>query len=120
MTKPLALIIEDDPTLGEVFALSLKNDFETEIIANGDEALSRLAKVKPALMVLDLHLPGASGFDVFLRVRSDSRLTDMHIILCTADARQAETLRDEADVILLKPVSPIQLRALASRFHHNS
>lgn len=119
MTNPLALIIEDDPTLGEIFAYALKEDFETEVIADGIAAMSRLKKVKPALIILDLHLPGASGLDVFMNIRSDKRLTKTHIILSTADARQAETLRDEADVILLKPVSPIQLKELAARFHRN-
>ncbi len=117
MSKPLALIIEDDPTLGEIFALSLKDKFQTETIGNGDQALTRLSQVVPLLVVLDLHLPGASGFDIFLRIRSDSRLANTHVILSTADDRQAETLRDEADVVLLKPVSPIQLREIAGRFH---
>ncbi len=120
MSKPLALIIEDDPTLGEIFALALKPDFETETIVDGNLALMRLDQVVPVLIVLDLHLPGASGFDIFMRIRSDSRLANTHIILSTADDRQAETLRDEADVVLLKPVSPIQLREIAARFHHLS
>ncbi len=118
MTKPLAMIIEDDPALAVIFALSLKDRFETETITNGDVALARLSQVVPVLIVLDLHLPGASGFDIFLQIRSDRRLANTHVILSTADDRQAETLRDEADVVLLKPVSPIQLREIAGRFHH--
>ncbi len=43
MDKPIALIVEDDPSLGDVFSLALKNEFETEIIADGNAALTRLA-----------------------------------------------------------------------------
>ena len=117
MPKPIALIIEDDPGLGEVFSLALRNEFDTEIIIDGDIALARLAQLVPALVVLDLHLPGASGKGIFRRIQSDQRLTNTKVILCTADANEAETLRDQVDIVLLKPVSPIQLRQLASRLH---
>ena len=117
MLKPIALIIEDDPGLGEVFSLALRNEFETEIISDGDSALIRLNQLAPTLVVLDLHLPGTSGKGIFRRIRSENRLAITKIILCTADAHEAETLRDQSDIVLLKPVSPIQLRQLALRLH---
>jgi CheY-like chemotaxis protein len=117
MVKPVALIVEDDPGLGEVFSIALKNEFETEIIVEGNAALTRLAQIVPAVVVLDLHLPGSSGKVIFKHIRSDHRLTRTRIILCTADVHEAETLREEVDIVLLKPVSPIQLRQLASRLN---
>ncbi len=115
MNKPLAIIIEDDPALGEIFSLSLQKEFDTEIYADGGAALRRLAEIVPALIVLDLHLPTVSGMFIFTQIRADKRFVKTRIILSTADAVQADFLSNEADLVLLKPISPIQLRQLASR-----
>ncbi len=115
MSKPLALIIEDDLEIAKILSLSLRNEFAVEMIADGKSALARLAQVVPVLIVLDIHLPEISGMDVFTHIRSDGRLKAAKIILCTADALRAEMLRGQADLVLLKPISPGQLRELASR-----
>ena len=115
MSKPLALIIEDDPEIAAILSISLRNEFEVESIADGNSAIARLAQVVPLLIVLDLHLPEVSGMDVFTRIRADARLRETKVIVCTADALRAEVLRSQADLVLLKPVSPSQLRELASR-----
>jgi two-component system, NtrC family, response regulator HydG len=115
MTKPNALIVEDDPGLGEVFSITLKDMFETEICSSGIVALTRLGKLIPAIVVLDLHLPGASGNDILKYIKSNDRFSKTRVILCTADAHEANILQDEVDIVLLKPVSPNQLRELASR-----
>ena len=117
MTKPLAFIVEDDPGLGEVFSLSLKDKFDTEISSNGNTALARLRQIIPAIIVLDLHLPGISGTELLRQIQSDERLVSTRVILCTADAHEANTLREDVDLVLLKPVSPAQLRELASRLY---
>lgn len=115
MSKPLALIIEDDPEIGNILSLSLENEFAIEIIQDGREALTRLAEIVPALIMLDLYLPTVSGMDIFQQIRSDDRLKTAKVIVCTADALHAESLRSQADLVLLKPISPIQVRELASR-----
>ena len=115
MTKPLALIIEDDPQLNAIMSITLQADFEIEAFAHGDMGLNRLRQTVPNVVVLDLNLPGASGKEILQNIRMDERLTKTRIILTTADERLAETLREEADIILLKPVSPSQLKELALR-----
>ena len=115
MNMPLALIIEDDPQLGQIFSISLQGTFETELLPDGSEALSRIAQVVPSVIVLDLHLPSYSGREILSKIHADKRLVHTKIIVSTADARQAEMLRDEVDIVLVKPVSPVQLRDLASR-----
>jgi CheY-like chemotaxis protein len=115
MTRPLALIIEDDPQLSQVFTIALQAEFETEAIADGDAALRRLARSLPAVVVLDLNLPGVPGREILAQIRGDERLSKVAIILATADVRQAETLHEEADIVLVKPISPVQLRQIASR-----
>jgi DNA-binding response OmpR family regulator len=115
MTKPLALIIEDDPQLSRIFSVTLQSEFEVETITDGEIALSRLTQVIPSIIILDLNLPGRSGKEILTQVRADQRLTQTRVILATADDRQADTLRDKADIVLLKPISPTQLRELAKR-----
>ena len=115
MTKPLALIIEDDPQLGTIVSITLQADFEIEICTDGNMGLERLAQTIPNVVILDLNLPGVSGRKILESIRADQRLAKTRVILTTADERQAEFLRDEADITLLKPVSPGQLRELAIR-----
>ena len=115
MTKPLALIVEDDPQLSQIFTLTLSELFETEAITDGAQALVRLADVVPHLVVLDINLPGASGVQILHSIRADSRFNSTRVILATADSRQADELQDKADIVLLKPVSISQLREFAQR-----
>jgi two-component system, OmpR family, phosphate regulon response regulator PhoB len=115
MAKPLAFIIEDDPQLSQIFQLSLEKEFEVQPIINGDEALVRLAMETPRVIVLDLNLPNVSGVEILGYIRAEERLRNVSVILCTADDRLAAPLENKADLVLLKPVSPVQLREMASR-----
>lgn len=116
IAKPLALIVEDDQKQATIFAQALRMaEFETEVIRDGNEALSRLAAVAPAVVVLDLHLPQVGGKDILQQIRADSRLDNTRVILATADALLADSLQLEADLVLLKPISFGQLRDLAKR-----
>jgi CheY-like chemotaxis protein len=115
MTKPLALIIEDDPTLNEIFSIALEGDFATEMITDGQTAVTRLAEVVPALVILDLHMPGTPGPEVLAKIRADARLSKTRVILATADHHEANRIYEQADMVLLKPISPTQLRELAKR-----
>jgi DNA-binding response OmpR family regulator len=115
MKKPLVLIVEDDPKLNEIISIVLQKDFELESCADGDKAMEQLKSIVPHIVVLDLNLPGSSGRDILKYIRAEPRLTKTRVILATADERQAETLTNSADIVLLKPVSPGLLRDLALR-----
>jgi DNA-binding response OmpR family regulator len=115
MTKPLAFIIEDDPALSQIFTITLQSDFETETITDGQAAVARLTDIVPALVILDLHLPGKPGREILGKIRGDERLAKTRVILATADDQQANMIYDQADMVLLKPISPMQLKELARR-----
>jgi len=115
MSTPLVLVVEDDPQLSEIIAITLQGNFEIESCTDGRAAMERLKGMVPHIVILDLNLPGLSGKDILAYIRSDDRFAKTRVILTTADERQAETLTNEADLILLKPVSPIQLREMALR-----
>ena len=114
--KPLALVIEDDPEQQKIFSQAIKMaGFSVEVIDDGEKAMQRLAEVTAHLIVLDLHLPTISGDEILRRIRADERLASVSVILATADPLLAETLSAESDLVLLKPISFIQLRDLATR-----
>ena len=118
MNKPLSLIIEDDIKLSEVFSKSLENaKFETQIVHDGQLAIERLRHLTPEVVILDLHLPLVSGEAVLKYLRSWQRFSKTMVILVTADPGWGENLRLETDFVLIKPVSPLLLRELASRLH---
>jgi DNA-binding response OmpR family regulator len=116
MTVPFVLIVEDDEKLLDVFSLALQAaDFETEMARDGAAALAWLAKSVPDVVILDLHLPYVAGPDILRQIRADTRLSLTKVILVTADDRLADVLREQADLVLLKPISPEHLCLLATR-----
>ena len=116
MTQRLAFIVEDSVDLAEIFAEALMAaGFTTEIIARGDRALARLVTTVPDIVLLDMHLPGASGERILRRIRADERLAKTRVMIASADDAIAEGLREQVDLTLLKPISYTQLRDLAAR-----
>ena len=120
MTKPLALIIEDDERLAEVFSRALEGDgFEAEIIMDGKDALSRLSVSEPAVIVLDLHLPYVSGQDILRQIRASEQLAQTPVVAVTADLSAAQDVRNDADLVLTKPFKVKMLQKAVARVTSN-
>lgn len=116
MNSRFALVIEDEPDLATIYSEALKaGGFETEIIDDGAIAVQRLKEVVPMVVILDLNLPHVAGTDILTQIRADDRLEKTQVVITTADAATAELLGDIADLVLLKPVSFMQLRMMAER-----
>ncbi len=114
--KPQGLVVEDNPAQAEIFTAALENaGYEVVWIDNGSEAMAYLEKNAPAVVVLDLHLPEVAGSDILTHIRSQPHLAETRVMLATADPRMAEMVASESDLVLLKPVSYVQLRELARR-----
>jgi DNA-binding response OmpR family regulator len=113
---PLALIVEDDEKLLDIFSQALTlAGFKIHSSMDGQEAIDLLKTIQPVVVLLDLHLPGAPGEKVLSAIRQDVRLQGIQIILATADPSIADMLEDRSDYILQKPISFGQLRDLAVR-----
>ena len=111
-----ALIVEDDRSVAHIYAEALRMaGYEPTIIANGREALAHIHNHEPGLILLDLHLPDVQGGDILQAVRADFHLKETLIFITTADPLLAEQYREEADLVLLKPISFSQLRDLTLR-----
>lgn len=113
---PLALVIEDDEDMVIVFTEAVRAaGYQAESFQTGEAALARLAQVTPALVILDLHLPGITGDKILDHIRADGRLQDVRVIVASADDRLADEVRAKASIVLLKPISLALLRDLARR-----
>jgi two-component system, OmpR family, response regulator VicR len=113
----LALIIEDDEDLANIFAEALRGvGYEVEHLADGQIAQERLRNgPAPFLILLDMHLPHVSGGELLTKIKQDERFANTLIILTTADARMSEAYSDQADFVMIKPISFVQLRDLTGR-----
>ena len=114
----LALIIEDDEDLAEIFAEALRGiGFQVEQAADGKAAEEKLRSEKvPFIILLDMHLPHISGGDLLTNIiKQDDRFAQSTVIITTADARMGEMYRDQVDFVLIKPISFVQLRDLTAR-----
>ena len=114
----LALIIEDDEDLANIFAEALRGvGFEVEHVADGKTAEERLKHgTPPFLVLLDMHLPHVSGGDLLINIiKKEEHLAKTVVIITTADARMGETYGEMVDFVLIKPISFVQLRDLTSR-----
>jgi len=119
--KPLGYIVEDYVDTINIFSWALEMaGYDVEVAKDGAIAQQRLAEIVPDLIILDLHMPNVPGDLLLKQIRSDERLTKARVFLATADANMASQLRDQAELVLLKPISVLQLRDLAERFRPNS
>lgn len=115
--KSLALVVEDDENLANAFAYAL-DAFEVKVIYHGGEAMKWLedeANV-PNVVVLDLNLPGVPGNKILEYIRSQERMKGTRVFLATANHLLSSSLRNQADLVLLKPIGFRQLQLLADRF----
>jgi CheY-like chemotaxis protein len=116
-TKPLAMIVEDNEDQNLVFTTAMTQaGYSTESFSDGLTAMKRLSDVVPAIVILDLHVPGINGGWLLREIRSDPRTAKAHVIIVSADAEFAANLQAQVDLVLLKPVSFLQLSMLAARF----
>lgn len=114
MVKRQALIVEDNLEIGEIYRVTLElENYGSQQITDGKEALQYLQSHLPDLLILDMNLPQVSGHYIYKQVRSDERLDLMPIIISTANNLVAAALQADLgpnDMLLVKPVSPRQLR----------
>lgn len=116
-----ALVIEDDEDLATIFSEALQSaGYEVEVARDGAAARQRLVETTPDLILLDMHLPKVSGADLFAFIRAEARFANSMVVIATADARLGEDFRSQADFVLIKPISFVQLRDLTSRLHKTS
>jgi two-component system alkaline phosphatase synthesis response regulator PhoP len=112
MSGELILVVDDEANIVELARLYLEREgFRVIAVGDGRAALESAEKERPALMVLDLMLPGLDGYEVCRQVRARS---DLPILMVTArdeDIDKIVGLELGADDYLAKPFNPRELVA---------
>ncbi len=110
MAEGHILVVEDEPSVGEVVSLYLRRaGYQVQLVQDGQEAIESLEQQLPLLVILDLMLPGVDGWEItrWLRGRSD-----VPIIMLTARRDEVDRiagLEMGADDYVVKPFSPQEL-----------
>jgi two-component system alkaline phosphatase synthesis response regulator PhoP len=113
--KQRILVVEDEKDIAELVRFNLEQEgFAVVTAADGEDALEALRKTAPALVILDLMLPGMTGLEVCRRIRSDQATAALPIMMLTAKAAEVDRilgLEMGADDYVTKPFSPRELVA---------
>lgn len=107
------LVVDDEPDIVALVVYHLAKDgFRVSSASNGPDALASARREHPALIVLDLMLPGLSGFEVLEQLRTDESTRDIAVLMLTARKEEPDRIKGlslGADDYLTKPFSPQEL-----------
>ncbi|HEY2189916.1 MAG TPA: response regulator [Caldimonas sp.] len=109
------LIADDEPNiLISLEFLMQREGHAVSVARDGDEALAAIRRDRPDLVLLDVMMPGKSGFDVCQAVRADPDLAGVKILMLTAKGRDTDLAKGTAlgaDAYVTKPFSTQELAA---------
>ena len=111
----LILVVEDEDSIREsVSELLADEGYRVEQAANGVEALAKLQRETPQLVILDLWMPVMTGADVLKKMRADARLASIPVVVLTA---ASDAPPSEPGVEVLR--KPVLLEALLKAIARN-
>jgi len=109
------LIVDDSPTeryyLTEIL---VKNGFSVSTADNGEDALIKMRADRPELILMDVVMPGANGFQVTRSIARDPDLAAVPVIICSSKNQETDRIwgmRQGAKDYFVKPVDPTLLLA---------
>ena len=109
------LIVEDDKSLSTVLDYNFKkNNFETRVANDGEQAMVLLKEKAPDVIILDWMMPEPNGLKICQMIRKNKVLKNLSIILLTAKGEEEDKimgLNHGADDYMVKPFSPLELIA---------
>lgn len=115
MARTKALIVEDEESISTLLDYNLsREDFETRIAVDGEDALLKTQEFHPDIVILDWMLPKVSGIEVCRRLRQNPDTRNLPIIMLTARSEETDRIRGletGADDYLTKPFSTAELIA---------
>lgn len=111
----LVLVLEDEPNISEAIRFILRRDgWQVLSHDEGHDALPLIEQEAPSLVILDVMLPGQSGFEILQAMRSRDAMADLPVIMLTAKGQTADRERAlslGASLYMAKPFSNAELVA---------
>jgi twitching motility two-component system response regulator PilH len=107
------LLVDDSKT--ELYHLSeilTKRGYSVRTAENGEEAMRRLAELKPDLILMDVVMPGQNGFQLTRAITRDPRFVNVPVIMCTSKNQETDKvwgIRQGAHDYIVKPVDAEEL-----------
>lgn len=111
---PRVMVVDDDPQIIELMKLSLDGVTETVSASDGMEAIERLVRFQPDILILDIMLPKMNGLQLCQSLRSNRAFGRLPIMICSAKGADRDVTfakRIGANEYLVKPFSPADLIA---------
>jgi len=113
VTGERVLVVDDEADIVALVAFHLvKAGYRVSTASTGPDAIAAARQERPALIVLDLMLPGASGYDVLEQLRAQPATREIAVLMLTARREEPDRIRGlslGADDYLTKPFSPQEL-----------
>jgi DNA-binding response OmpR family regulator len=107
------LIADDEPNILISLEFLMKREgYAVSVARDGHEALAAIQRERPDLVLLDVMMPGKTGFDVCQAVRADETLATVKIVMLTAKGRDTDVAKGTAlgaDAYVTKPFSTREL-----------
>ena len=107
------LVVEDEPDTAELLELQLNNaGYKVTVAEDGDQALKKIHKLMPDLVILDLMIPEVQGTEVCKFIRKDPATESLPVMMCSAKISEIDKilgLELGADDYVTKPFSPREL-----------
>jgi len=120
MAKKKILAVDDDATaLGALRQILIQKGYDVSTAGNGHDALGLLAAGSFDLVILDVSMPGLSGYDVCRKIREEPKTHDLPVIFLTAKGMLMDMTEGEnagSDLYLVKPVLATKLLNMVGMF----
>ncbi len=118
VTRPLVLVVEDDPPAAELLARQLdRAGFRAEIVSNGSEAVAKAHALQPAAITLDILLPDLDGWEVLNRLKNDEGTSAIPVIVISVVDNPELGFALGALDYFVKPVAARDLVSRLSKFN---
>ena len=117
--KRTVLVVDDDHTLARVIAVVLdQSGFKPVVVHDGDRALAMARELQPDLIVLDMNIPGDSGLEVCVTLKTDPATAAIPVVFLTGESGEVDRtagIAAGAAEYLTKPFSPSELIEVVRR-----
>ena len=113
-TPTKVLVVDDNVDCLQLVSRMLRGDaYRVVCVDNGPEALERMESDPPDIVLLDVMMPGMTGFEVLESLRNNSRIADLSVIMLTASTNDDDVMsayQYGSDYYITKPFTAEQLR----------